>query len=149
MDHVCAVLRIPYRILRNICLHIAQLQIIACIQHTTVGIAASLDQVILGFLSGSHEHLRAFEMFRKQRLGNLRTEVAQIYTERITAVLPDILQGIHHVNLALNDADRTLVDIRPIILRLISFHQGFSSVHCKRCRKTVTAYSHNTNFYFR
>ena len=29
------------------------------------------------------------------------------------------------------------------------FYQSFSSVHCKRCRETVTAYSYNTNFDFR
>ncbi len=149
MDHIRTVLCVAYRIFRDISLHVAQLQVVACIQHTAVSIAAALDQIVLRLLGSCYEHLRAVEMLRQQCLGNLRTEVAQIYAECVTSVVFNVLQSVHHINLALDDADRTLIDVGRIIFCLICFYQGFSSVHCKRCRETVTAYSYNTNFDFR
>ena len=48
MDHICTVICISYRIFWDIVsANISQLQVVACIQHTTVSITTSLNQVIL------------------------------------------------------------------------------------------------------
>ena len=68
MDHVSTVLGIPYRILRDICLDVAQRQVVAGIEHTAVCVAASLAQIIPGLLSGCHKHLRSVKMLCQQGL---------------------------------------------------------------------------------
>ena len=42
MNHICALCSGSYRILRNICMDIAQLQVVACVQHTAVSIATAI-----------------------------------------------------------------------------------------------------------
>jgi hypothetical protein len=52
------------------------------------------------------------------------------------------------MDLALYDTYRALIDTVCSILLGISLHQSFSSVHGKTLGETVTADSHNANFYF-
>ena len=52
------------------------------------------------------------------------------------------------MDLALYDTYRALIDTVCSILLGISLHQSFSSVHGKALGETVTADSHNANFYF-
>ncbi len=87
-------------------------------------------------------------MLCKQSLGNLRAKVAKIYAKSVTAVVLDILQSVHHIDLALNDADRALINVSCVIFFLVSLHQSLSPVDCQRRRETVTTHCHDTNFYF-
>ena len=86
MNPVCAFCCGTHGILRDVSLHIAQLQVIACVQHTAVSIAASAHQVVLALLGRRYVHGRTVEMLCQQSLGNLRSEVSKIYTQRVTAV---------------------------------------------------------------
>jgi len=52
------------------------------------------------------------------------------------------------MDLALHDTYGTLIDTVGAVLLGISLHQSFSSVHGKALGETVTADSHNANFYF-
>ena len=88
-------------------------------------------------------------MLCKQCLGNLRAKVAKVYAKSVTSVVLDVLQCVHHVDFALDNADRALVNIRRVILFRVRLHQRLSPVDRKRCRETITAYRHDTNFYLR
>ena len=78
-------------------------------------------------------------MLRKKRLGNLRSEVAEINAKRITSGLLDIFERLYHVDLTLHDTDRTLINIRRIILLCVGVDQRFSAIDRKRLRKAVAA----------
>ena len=148
MDHVCTIFCITNRVLRNVCFYITKLQVVACIQHTTVSIPTSLAKVILCFFCCSDEHFRSIEMFCKKCLGDFRSEVSKIYTKCITSCFFDIFQSLNHMNFTLYDTDWTFVDVFCIIFFSISFYKSFSSVYGKAFRETVTAYSNDSNFYF-
>ena len=148
MDHVCTVFCITNRVLRNVCFYITKLQVVACIQHTTVSISTSLAKVILRFFSSCNKHFRSIEMFGKKCLRNLRSEVSKIYTKCITSCIFDIFQSLNHMDFTFYDTDWTFVDIFCIIFFCISFYKSFSSVYGKAFRETVTAYCNNSNFYF-
>ncbi len=127
MDHICTVLCISYGILGDICLYIAELEIVACIEHTAECITAALYKVIL--LCCCTEHLRSVKILCKHRLRDLRPEIAQIYAERVTACCLDIGQSLLHMDLTLNDAYRALIDIIHAILVCISLYQRFAAVN--------------------
>ena len=42
MNHICALCSGSYRILRNICMDVAQFQVVACVQHTAVSVATTI-----------------------------------------------------------------------------------------------------------
>ena len=138
-----------HRVLGNISLHIAQFQIVACVQHTAVGIPAAAHQIILALLRSRNIHGRSFKMLCQKCLGNLGSEISKINAERIAAVGPDVFQGLHHVNLTLHDADRTFVDVLLAVFGLVGLHQSLSPVNGKGLRETVAAYRNNPDFYLR
>lgn len=53
------------------------------------------------------------------------------------------------MNLALHDTDRTLVDVGSTELLYILGNDCLTAVNCKRLRKTVAAYSDDSNLNFR
>ena len=68
MNPVRAFRRGPHRVLRDVGLHIAQLQVIACIQHTAICVAAPAHQVVLALLGSRYVHGRAVKMLCQQCL---------------------------------------------------------------------------------
>ena len=148
MDHICTVLCITYRILRNICFYVTKLQVVACVQHTAVSISTSLAKIILCFLCCCDEHLRSFEMFCKKCLGNLRSEVSKIYAKCITSCFFDIFKSLDHMDLTLYDTDRTLIDIFCIVFLCVSIYKSFSSVYGKAFRETISADCNDSDFNF-
>ena len=137
VDHIRALLSISDRIVRNIRVDVAKGNIVAGVQHTAVCISASVHQILLALLCRRAEHLRSVKMLCEKGLGDLRSEVAEENTQCIAACFFDILQRIHHIDFALNDGDRTLVDVVLIILLLICLDERLSSVDSKRRREAV------------
>ena len=129
MDHICAFISGTHRVLRNIRLDIAQSQVIACVQHTAISISASLYQVVFALLCCGNKHFRTIKMLCQQCLRYLRSKIPQVYDQRVASGFPDILQCLDHMDLALHDADRTLIDIPCIVLFAVRVHQCFSAVH--------------------
>ena len=149
MDHVCALFRIAYRIIRDVALCIAKSQVVGSIQNTAVSIAAAVDQIVLGLLSCCAEHLRSIEMLRKKSLGNFRSEVSKIYAQSVAVILLDVLERVHHVDFALDDCDGTLIDVCSIVLLRVSCYQSFSAVLSKRSGEAVTGNGNNTKLDYR
>ena len=150
MNHIGALLRSSDGVLRNICLNIAQRQIVAGIQHAAVSVSASADQASLrGLLSCSHEHFRTVKMLCKKCFRDLGTKVPKIDNKGIAAGFLNIRKCLKHMHFALDDADRAFIDIRIIVFFPVSFHQGFSSRDRKGFRKTVAANRNDTDFYYR
>ena len=147
-DHIRTFFCCPDGIFRNICFHIAQLQIVAGIEHTAVRIPSSLDQVASSFFCSGYKHLRSVKMLCKQGLRNLRSEVSKIYHQSIAACFFDILQSLYHMDLTLHDADRTFINILFPVFCLISLHQGFPSGDRQALRKTISAHCYNTDLQF-
>ena len=52
------------------------------------------------------------------------------------------------MDLALDDADGTLIDVRLTIFCLIGLYEGFSAVHGKTFRETVAAYGDDSKLHF-
>ena len=128
MDEFSAVSSVAHGLLGDVSAGLAQGEGVAGVQHTAVGIATTVDQVVLGLLSSGAEHGGAVEVLGQHGLGDLGTEVAQIDHEGVAASLVDILQGLLHVDLALHDADRTLVDVGSTELLCVSLHEGLATV---------------------
>ncbi len=149
VDHVRALLRVAHRVLRNIRLHVAELQVVARVQHAAVGVAAVARKDGDVLLRRRAEHLRSVEVLRKQRLGDLRPEVAEVDAERVAVMSLDVGQRVDHVDLALDDGDRTLVDILRVILFRIGLHERLSSRLRKRSREAVAAHADDADFDFR
>ena len=87
-------------------------------------------------------------MFRKKCLGNFRTKIAEVYTERVTTGFLDIFQCLYHMDLALHDTDGAFINIFRVIFCPVSFHKRFSPVYGKALRETVTTDSYDTQFDF-
>ena len=86
-------------------------------------------------------------MLCKQGLGNFGAEVSKIYAQRVAACLLNVLKSLHHMNLALNDADRALIDVGSTILIRISLHQSLSPVDRQALGEAVTADGYNADFH--
>ena len=131
VDHVSAILSVADRILRDISLYISEMEIVACVEHSTVSISSAVLKISLALFSSCAEHLGSFEVLSKKSLGDFGTEVSEIYTKSFTSGLLYILKSIDHIDLALNDTDRTLIDVSCIILLGISLNKSLAAVNCK------------------
>ena len=149
VNPVGALRRGAHGILGYVCLHVAQLQVIAGVEHAAVGIAPAAHQVVLALLGSRDVHGGAVEMLGQKGLGDFRAEVAQVHAQGVAAVLLDVLQGLHHVNLALHDAHGALVDGVCAVLGGVGLYQGFPPVHGQALGEAVAAHGHDADFYFR
>ena len=145
MDHIRALRGRSYRVFRNICPDRTQPQVVAGVQHTAVCVSSSIGQIVLALLGGSAEHLRTLEMLRKKRLRDLRAEVSKVDHDGVAACLLHILKRLDHLGLALDDADRTFIDVIRAILCGVSLNEGFPAVDRERCREAVAADGYNTD----
>ncbi len=147
VDHVRAVLRVADRVFRDVGLDVPQLQVVAGVQHAAVSVAASADEVVLALFRCCAEHHRAIApVLREQGLGDLRSEVAEEYAERVAARRVHVRERVHHVDLALDDRDRALVDVFRAVLFRVGFDQRLAAGLGERCREAVTAHSDDTDF---
>ena len=135
-------------ILGNVSADVSEFEVVACVEHAAVCVAASLDQVVLGFLSCRDEHLGAVKVLCKKGLGDLGAEVAEINAECVAAGSFDVRKSLNHMDLALDNADGTFIDIRLIIFCLISLYESFSAVYGKAFRETVAADSDDAELHF-
>ncbi len=150
VDIVRGILCITDRVLRNPCVDIAESEVVACVQHAAVCIAASLNtKRVRRFLSCCDEHLRSVKMLCKQGLGNFRSEIAKVNAESVASCLLDILQCMYHVDFALDNGNRALINVICAILLRISLDDSLPAVYGERCREAVSRHGHNTNFYGR
>ena len=129
MDHLSTLGSVANGLLRDVSASLAQAQSLAGVQHTAVSVATTVDQVLLSLLSSSTEHSGSLEPVGQHGLRNLRTEVAQVYAEGVTACLCDILQCLLGVDLTLNDTDRTLVDAFLTKLLLLLSDNSLTTVN--------------------
>ena len=84
-------------------------------------------------------------MLCQQRFADLRAKVAQVNHQCVAASLLHVLQRLHHVDLALHDADGALVHILAAVLFRVGLHQRFSSVDGQGLRETVTGNGDNAD----
>ena len=68
-------------------------------------------------------------MLCQKRLGNFRSEIAKIYAKRVTAGFFHIFKRLHHMDLTLNDANRTLINILFAVFLFIRGYERLPSVH--------------------
>ena len=148
MDHVSAVFRVADRIFGDISADITELQVVACVEHAAECIAASLDQVILGLLGSCTEHLGAVKMLSQKSLGDFGTEVSEVDAECVAACSLDVCESLYHMDLALDDTDRTFINVRFVVLGFVSVYKHFSAVHGEALRETVTADGDDAKFHF-
>ena len=90
VNHFSTLGSVANRLFRDVSTGLAQRECLAGVQHTAVSVATTVDEVVLSFLSSSTEHCRALEPVGNHGLRNLRTEVAQIDAECVTASLLNI-----------------------------------------------------------
>ena len=137
-DHGCYVFCIANRVLRNVCVQVAQFQVVACVQNAAVCIAASAYKVVAGLFCCCYYHARSVEVFYKQGFLGLRSEVSKVYNKCITLCFFQVFECVHHVDFILDD-DWTFVDFS-----VVCFYDCFSSVLGKAVREAVTAYCNDT-----
>ena len=131
MYAVGTVLRVAHGLLGDIGLYLPKLQIVAGVEHTAVGVAASAHKVVAGLLGGGNEHTGAVEVLGEKGLGYLRAEVAKVHHQGVAAVFLNVFKSLYHVYFRLHYADRALVDAGRFctVFGVKGFHQGPSAVH--------------------
>ncbi len=129
MYHLSALGGVADGLLGYVGARLAQAQGLAGVQHAAVGIAAAVDEVVLGLLGSGAEHRRTLEPVGNHRLADFRTEVAEVDAQGVAAGLLHVLQGLLGVYLALDDADGTLVDVGSAELLYILGDDGLAAVH--------------------
>ena len=129
VNHVRALVSGADRVFRNVNLYIAQLQVVAGVQHAAICVAAAVHEVFCGFFRGRTEHNGAVKVLCKQRLGNFRTEVAKVNDKRVAACVLYVFKCLYHVDLALHDTDRALIDICCTVFICVGLYQCLSSVY--------------------
>ncbi len=144
MNHVSALGSGSHRILGDISADLAQAQVVAGIQHAAVRVSSAVGQIVLALLGSRAEHLRAVKMLREQCLRDLRAKVSKIDHKGVASRFPDVLKSLDHMDLALDDADRTFIDIIRAVLRGVRVDQSLPAVDRQRSREAVTADSHDT-----
>ena len=149
MDHVGALAGVANGLLGDVGTCLAQRQGMAGVQHAAISVTTTVDEVVLSLLGSGAEHSGAVEVLGQHGLRDLRTEVAQVDAEGVTASLLDVLKGLLHVDLALHDADGALVDILSAILFSILGDNGLAAVNGQRLGETVAAHGHDTNLDYR
>ena len=137
-DHLSYFFRCSYRIFRDVCFQVTKLQVIACIQHTAVGVSTSLYQIISVFFCCCNYHTRPVKIFYQQSLCSLRTEVSKIDNQGITSCFLYLFQRFLHIQLALYYS-WTFVQF-PFISRCHCFSSGLGQCD----REAISAYCHDT-----
>ena len=137
VHEVGAVCRVAHGIFRNVRLHAAQLEIVACVEHAAERVAAVADKTVASFLSSSAEHDGTVEILSEHRLRDLRTEVAEVDAEGVAFVLFEVFDRFQHLDLALHDADGTFIDVRSPVLCLVRVDQSLTPVHREGFREAV------------
>ena len=145
-DHVCTVVSVSDRILGDVRLEVAQLQVVARIEHSAICVAPVVEELVACLLSRCDDHRRSVEILDEQRLGCLGTEVAEIYDERIASCRVDILERLLHVDLIL-DRDLALIDVS--VLLLVFSDQRRPPALGQAHGETVSADRHDTDLYLR
>ena len=92
-DLVCR----AHRIFGDIGVYAAQLEVVGCVEHTAIRVAAAVEQILAGLLGGGHEHHRAVKVLRDQRFGSLGAEIAQVHYQSVYAVLLKLFQSARSV----------------------------------------------------
>ena len=129
MNQFSAVSSVTHRLLWDVGTGLADIQSLAGVQHTTISVATTINQVVLCLLSGSTEHRWALEPIGYHCLRNLGTEVAKIYAKGVASSLLHILKSLLSVNFTLYNTDRTLVDIGVAELLYILGDNGLTAVN--------------------
>ena len=94
---------VTHRCRRDIGADASQLQVIAGVEQTAVGVAPALQQVLPALLCGGGEHHRTAERLGKQGLRRFGPEVAEINGQGVGPRRPELSQGGAHVVLVLHD----------------------------------------------
>ena len=128
VNHIRAFVRIANRIVRDIGLHVAKRQVVAGVQHSAVCVAAAVQQILLALFGGCTEHLWSVKVLCQQSFGNFRSEISEIYAQRIASRLLNIFQCVYHIDFALDDGDGTFIDVFCIVFFTVCFYQRFPSL---------------------
>ena len=145
-DHLCHICRGAYGILRDEGFQTPHSQIIGAVQHTAVGVAPTVNQILPGFLCGGGVHTRTVEILCNQRLGRLRAEIAQKDHKRVAARGLHVLYRLQHILFVLH-RHRAFVDLRTGF----SARGGYCGTAALRQGndEAVTGYGDNAQLYFR
>ena len=143
VDQVSAVSGVADRIFRDVRLHAAELEVVAGVEHAAERVATVTHETVAGFLAGRAEHDGTVEVLGEHGLGDLRAEVAEVDAEGVAFVLLEVLEGLEHVDLALDDADGTFIDVALAVLRLIGVDESAAAVDGEGFREAVAGDGHD------
>jgi hypothetical protein len=87
-------------------------------------------------------------VFGQKSFGDFGTEVSEVDAERVAACSLDVCESLDHMDLALDDTDRTFINVRFVVPGLVGVHKLLSAVHGEALRETVTADGDDTKFHF-
>ena len=119
----------------------AQFEVVACVEHAAVGVAAVVFEHGGVLLRRGAEHDGAARLLapllREQRLRNFRPEVAEVHGEGVAARRLDVFERLHGLHFALDDAHGALVNIRSGVLFCIRPDQRRATVDRKAFGEAV------------
>ena len=141
-DLVCR----AHRIFRDIGVYAAQLEVVGCVEHTAIRVAAAVEQILAGLLGGGHEHHRAVKVLRDQRFGSLGAEIAQVHYQSVYAVLLKLFQSARGVVLVFHGG----LDLDYFAARLAErLNYGVTAALAQVNREAVAADGHYAKLYLR
>ena len=110
-------------------------QVVRAVQHTAVGVAASVDHIAIA-LGGSHIHTGTVKEFGKQGFGRFGTEVAQKYGQRVAARGGDLRHSPLHIGFVFDSGLRL---VHGQALGGTGGGDGGAALFAQRNGKAVTA----------
>ncbi len=135
-----------YRILGYIGVYAAQLEVVRCVQHAAVCVAATVEHILAGLFGGGNEHYRTVKVLCNQSFGSFGTEIAQIHNQRVYAILLELFQSLCGIMLVFDGC--LYFDYLTAGLAERFDHRVTAGL-AQSYRETVTAYGDYAQFYLR
>ena len=138
-DHLSAFFSRSHRVGGDVGAEMAHTQVVGAVQHTAVGVAASVDQVAVAF--GSRDaHRRTVEFLDQQRFRGLGAEVAEVDHQRVAAGLLHVFQRLQGVGFVFNGNG---TGVKPFA---VGFCNGSAAAFGEPDRETVAGDSDQSEF---
>ena len=149
MDHISYFGSCSNGIFGDICLYIAELEVVACVEHTAVSVASVVDKSVAAVVLGSrYEHSGTVKVLCKKGLGSLGTEVSEVYNDSVAACCVNFVESLSHILLVL-DNSRTLEYVSSVILLGVSLDYSLLAVLRKAHGEAVAGYCNDTELHVR
>ena len=145
-DHLSHILRRSDGIFRDITFQMPHSQIVGAVQHSAVGVTASVNQIVTAFFSGGGVHYGTVKVFCNQRFRGFGTKVAQKNDKCIASGGFGFLHRFQHIRFVFHGGF-AFVNVGSVCLT--GFHNRGAAAFRQGDNKAVAGYGNDSQLYLR